>query len=143
VISPRARDARSEPFTSPGPRWQSFDVKDDAPFLHGARGVQFAPLGRAGLSLGERLRARWLEIRLWRALARAAGTWRYRPRIVRWLRADVGFLERAPVRALTDHARRLVYFDLDRLVRRGTIERDPALRDEVRHIRERLGTANF
>jgi hypothetical protein len=68
---------------------------------------------------------------------RRAGTWRYRARVVRWLRADVGFLESAPLRALTDHARRVVYFDFDRAMERWDLERDPAIRDEARHIIER------
>jgi hypothetical protein len=112
-------------------------VPECAPFLHAARRVRFAALLRSGLGPLDLLRAAALTARLWRALARAAGTWRYRVRVVRWLRADVGFLESAPLRSLTDHRRREVMFDYDAMIGARDLARHPAVLDEARHIRER------
>ncbi|RME71943.1 MAG: hypothetical protein D6776_09525 [Planctomycetota bacterium] len=128
-----------EPFTSPAPRRVPFAVPAEAAALHTARRVVWRPLARAGVPWWARLWARWQAWRLRRALARAAGTWRYRVRLVRGLRADVGLVRGAPLRALVDHRRRLVLFDYDRYAGRPPRRADPVIRDEARHIRERLG----
>lgn len=127
------------PFQSPSPPWVRFDIPEGDPFLHRVRSVQFVSLWRSGLPLASIIRARLEQLRLRAALARATGTWRYRVRVVRWLRGDVGFQTAAPLRAVTDHARRLVLFDFDALTYAPDLRRDPAVRDEAGHIRERRG----
>jgi hypothetical protein len=128
-----------EPYTSPGPRYVELRTPGDAAVLHAARRVRWRRLKEAGVPVWARLLAAWQRLRLWAALVRTSGSWRYRVRLVRWLRADVGLVERAPLRALVDHRRRVVYFDYDRYARRRELVRDPAVLDEARHIRERLG----
>ncbi len=129
------------PFQSPSPPWVRLDIPDSEPFLHRVRAVQYVSLWRSGLSLAAIARARLEQLRLRAALARATGTWRYRARVVRWLRGDVGFQTAAPLRAVTDHARRLVLFDLESLTYAPDLARDPAVRDEAGHITERLRAA--
>jgi len=100
--------------------------------------VRWTGLYASGLSCGEILRSLAQGVRLALALGRAARTFRYRVRMVRWLRADVGFLDAAPLRSLTDHRRRAVYFDHDAMIDARDLARHPAILDEARHIRERL-----
>ena len=126
------------PYESPAPHRRGLTVPEHTPFLHAARRVRHASLWRTGLSLRDLARALALRARLTLALGRAAGTYRYRVRVVRWLRADVGFLESAPLRSLTDHGRRAVLFDFDAMAAARDLARHPAVLDEARHIREWL-----
>ncbi len=128
-----------EPYTSPPPPYRCFDVGEMRWVIHAARAVQWVRLDHAGVPWWERALAVVQGWRLRWALRRHSGTWRYRVRLVRRLRADVGLVRAAPLRALVDHARRIVYFDFDRYARKGALMDDPALLDEARHIRERLG----
>lgn len=103
--------------------------------------MRWTGLYASGLSWGEILRSLAQGVRLALALGRAARTFRYRVRMVRWLRADVGFLDAAPLRSLTDHRRRAVYFDHDAMIGAADLARHPAVLDEARHIRERIQEA--
>ncbi|MHC4831526.1 MAG: hypothetical protein ACYTFT_14415, partial [Planctomycetota bacterium] len=124
--------------TLPRAPWRNSPVSASDVFLHAARRVRWRGLRASGLSWREVAFGLSLAWRLRLTIALMTRTLRYRVRVVRWLRADVGAFDAAPLRGLVDHGARCVYFDYDRLQGASRLDTHPAVLDEAGHIIERL-----